>query len=108
MICQLGWSAVVKKNQGSGKVLRKATALPLGSVNEHSLVEICCLERLVGNRDDPSSKVFDEFRRLWGRRAPLVSMATGTKECLAARATYFVDLLTAAFSATAPAVVDVS
>ena len=28
--------------------------------------------------------------------APLVSMATGTKECAAARATYFVDLLTAA------------
>ena len=26
---------------------------------------MCCRERLVGNRSDPSSQIFDEFRRLW-------------------------------------------
>ena len=43
-----------------------------------------------------------------GHQAPLVSMATGTKECVAARVTYFVVLLKAAFSAAAQAVVEVS
>ena len=43
-----------------------------------------------------------------GHQAPLVSMAIGTKECVAARATYFVVLLTAAFSAAVQAVVEVS
>ena len=45
-----------------------------------------------------------------GHQAPLVSMAFGTKECMAARATYFVVLLTAAFSACLAfsAVVEVS
>ena len=41
-------------------------------------------------------------------QALLVSMATGTKECVAASATYFVVLLTAAFSDAAQAVVEVS
>ena len=41
-------------------------------------------------------------------QVPLVSMATGTKECVAARATYFVALLTAALSSAAQAVVEVS
>ena len=43
-----------------------------------------------------------------GHQAPLVLMATGAKECVAARAAYFVVLLTAAFSAAAQAVVEVS
>ena len=43
-----------------------------------------------------------------GHQAPLVTMATGTKECVAARATYFVVLLTAAFSVAAQTVVEVS
>ena len=43
-----------------------------------------------------------------GHQASLVSMATGTKECAAARATYFVDLLAVAFSAAAQVVVEVS
>ena len=42
-----------------------------------------------------------------GHQALLVSMAISTKECVAARATYFVVLLTAAFLAAAPAVVEV-
>ena len=41
-------------------------------------------------------------------QTPLASMASSTKECVAARATYFIDLLTAAFWAAAQAVVDVS
>ena len=68
---------------------------------------MCCLERLVGNRSDPSSKVFDEFPDC-GNQAPLVSMATGTKECVTARAIYFVVLLKAAFSVAAQTVVEVS
>ena len=43
-----------------------------------------------------------------GHQAPFVSMATDTNECVAARATHFVVLLAAAFSATAQAVVEVS
>ena len=39
---------------------------------------------------------------------PLVSMVTGTKECVAARATYFVVLLTVAFSTAVQPVVEVS
>ena len=43
-----------------------------------------------------------------GHQAPLVSIATGTKECVAAIAKYFFALLTGALSTAAKADVDVN
>ena len=106
MVYRLRWSTLGKKLR-FGKVLRKATALPLCSdtdilwyryvVSSGSLVIVVIrLPRSSINSAD------------CGHQAPLVSMLTGTKECVTARVTYFVDLLTAAFSAEAKAVVEVS
>ena len=83
-------------------MLHKATALPLCSVTP--LVQICCLERLVGNRCDPFPRSSMNFADC-GHQSPLGSMTTGTKEGVTDIATYFVVLLTAAFSAAAQAVV---
>ena len=87
-------------------MLRKATALPLCSITDilwyiyvvlsGSLVIVVI--RLPGSSMNSAD---------CGHQTPLVSMATGTKECVAARATYYVVLLTAAFSAAAQAVVEV-
>ena len=88
-------------------MLRKATVLPLCSVTDilwytyfvssgSLVIVVIRLPRSSMNSAD------------CGHQAPLVSMATGTKECVAVRATYFFVLLTAAFSAAAQAVVEVS
>ena len=88
-------------------MLRKATALPLCSVTDNLwyiyIVSSGSLV-IVVIRLQRSSMNFADC----GHQAPLVSMATGTKEYVAARAAYFVVLLTAAFSAAAQAVVEVS
>ena len=88
-------------------MLRKATALPLCSITDilwyryvvssgSLIIVVICFPR--------SSMISADC----GHQVPLVSMATGTKECVAARATYFVVLLTAAFSAAAQNVVEIS
>ena len=87
--------------------MRKATALPLCSVTDilwyRYIVSSGSLVIVVMHLPRSSMNSAD-----YGHQAPLVSIATGTKECVAARATYFVVLLMAAFSAAAQAVVDVS
>ena len=88
-------------------MLRKATALPLCSVTD-----ILWYRYVVSSGS--LILVVIRLQRSWinsaecGHKASLVSMATGTKECVPARATYFVVLLTAAFSAAAQIVVEVS
>ena len=88
-------------------MLRKATALPLCSVTDilryRYVVSSSSLVNVVIRLPRSSMNSAD-----CGHQAPLVSIATGTKECVAARATYFVVLLTAAFSAAAQVVVEVS
>ena len=85
-------------------MLRKATALPLCSVTDilwyRYVVSSGSLVIVVIHLPRSSMNSAD-----CGHQAPLVLMVTGTKECMAARATYFVVLLTAAFSA---AVVEIS
>ena len=88
-------------------MLWKATALPLCSVTDillYRYVVSSGLLVIVVIRLPRSSMNSADC----GHQAPLVSMATGMKECVAARATYFVVLLTAAFSAAAQTVVEVS
>ena len=88
-------------------MLRKATALPLCNVTHiiwyryvvssgSLVIAVMLFPRSSMNSAD------------CGHEAPLVSIATGTKECMVARLTYFVDLLMAALSAAAQAVVEVS
>ena len=88
-------------------MLRKTTALPLCSVTDilwyryvvssgSLVIVVICLPRYSMN------SAYCEHQ------APLVSMASGTNECVAARTIYFFVLLTAAFSAAAQAVVQVS
>ena len=88
-------------------MLRKATALPLCRVTDilwyRYVVSSGSLVIVVIRLPRSSMNSAD-----CGHQAPLVSLATGTKECVAARATYFVVLLTAAFSAAAQTVVEVS
>ena len=88
-------------------MLHKATALPLCSVTDilwyRYVVSSGSLVIVVIHLPRSSMNSAD-----CGHEAPLVSMATRTKKCVAARATYFVVLLTAAFSAAAQAVVEVS
>ena len=88
-------------------MLRKATALPLCSVTDilwYRYVVSSDSLVIVVIRIPRSSITSADCEH----QAPLVSMATLTKNCVAARATYFVVLLTAAFSAAAQAVVEVS
>ena len=106
MVFRLRWSAL-GKNKESEKVLRKATALPLCSVNDilwYRYVDSSGSLVIVVIRLPRSSMNSADC----GHQAPLVSMAIGTKECVSARATYFVVSLTAAFSAAARVVVEVS
>ena len=88
-------------------MLQKATALPLCSVTDilwyRHVVSSGSLVIVVIRPSRSSMNSAD-----CGQQAPLVSMATETKECVVARATYFVVLLTVAFSAAAQAVVEVS
>ena len=88
-------------------MLRKATALPLCSVTDilwyryvvssgSLVIVVIRLQRSSMNSADCE------------HQAPLVSMATRTKDGVAASATHFVVLLTAAFSAASRAVVEVS
>ena len=88
-------------------MLQKATALPLCSVTDilwYRYVVSSGSLVIVVIRLRRSSMNFADY----GQQASLVSMATVTKECVAVRATQFVVLLTAAFSAAAQAVVEVS
>ena len=88
-------------------MLRKATALPLCSVTDilwyRCVVSSGSLVIVVIRLPRSSMNSADS-----GHPISLVSMAIGTKECVAARATYFVVLLTAAFSAAVQAVLEVS
>ena len=86
IICWLRWFALGKKLRLGGKCCGRRLYC-----YRHPLVQICCLERLVGYCSDPSSRSSMNSANC-GHHAPLVSMATGTKECVAARATYFVVL----------------
>ena len=94
MVCRLRWSALGKKIKTWGKVLRKATALPLCSVTDilwyRYVVSSGSLVIVVIRLPRSSMNSAD-----YGHQAPLVSMATGTQECVAARATYCVVLLMA-------------
>ena len=65
------------------------------------LVPICCLERLIGNRSDPSSKIFDEFCWLW---APGIACFDG--DCN--EGMHGGDLLTVTFSTAVQDVVEIS
>ena len=95
MVCRLRWSALGKKLK-LGKVLWKATALPLCSVtdilwyryvvsNGSLVIVVIRIPRSSMNSADCE------------HQAPLVSNGDRAKECVAARATYFFVLLTAAF-----------
>ena len=88
-------------------MLQKATALPLCSVIDilwyRYVVSSGSLVIVVIHLSRSSMNSAD-----CGHQAPLVSMVTGLKECVAAKATYFVALLMAASSAAVQAVVEVS
>ena len=88
-------------------MLRKATALPLCSVTDIPWYR-CVVSSgslVIAVIRFPRSSMYSAD---CGHQAPLVPIATGTKECVAARATYFVVLLTPAFSVAAQTVVEVS
>ena len=64
MVSRLGSSALGKKLR-LGESVAEGVCIAYLKCYRHPLVQICYLERLVGNRSDPSFKIFDEFRRLW-------------------------------------------
>ena len=106
MVCRLRLSAVNKQLR-LGESVAEGDCMPLCSVTNilwyRYVVSSGSLVIIVIRLPRTSINSAD-----CRHHAPLVSMATETKECVAARATYFVVLLTAAFSAAAQAVVEVS